>query len=251
MKEHTLALTSVTFRSLGVDQVIALAKEAGLDGIEWGGDIHVPMGDLSAARIAGEKTSAAGLSVLSYGSYFTLGADGHGTEYFQTVLETAAVLGAPVVRIWARKTPSAECAEDLFLTDVSALKEYAAMARDHGIRIGIEFHNGTYNDTAESSLRLLNAVGAPNLRTYWQPIHPYERNLKDIKKLALHIENVHVYNWIYGERTVRKMLFENAGDWKEYIALIGTRPYVLEFAKDDLSKNFLQDAKTLHELVGE
>lgn len=72
MKQHTLALTSVTFRSLGVDQVIALAKEAGLDGIEWGGDIHVPMGDLSAARIAGEKTSAAGLSVLSYGSYYTL-----------------------------------------------------------------------------------------------------------------------------------------------------------------------------------
>lgn len=251
MKQHTLALTSVTFRSLGVDDVIALAKKAGLDGIEWGGDIHVPPGELETARITREKTSAAGLLVLSYGSCFTLGENGHGAEYFQTVLETAAALGAPVVRIWARKTPSADCTEDVFLTDASALKEYAAMASGYGIRIGIEFHNGTYNDTAESSLRLLNAVGAQNLRTYWQPIHPYEGNLEDIKRLASHIENVHVYNWIYGERTVRKMLSENLRDWQDYIALIGARPYVLEFAKDDLPENFLQDAKTLHELVGE
>lgn len=45
-------LTSVTFRNLGIEQIVSLAGAAGADSIEWGGDIHVPPGDLSAARRA-------------------------------------------------------------------------------------------------------------------------------------------------------------------------------------------------------
>lgn len=39
-------MTSVTFRKKSAENVIALVKEAGLDGIEWGGDIHVPAATL-------------------------------------------------------------------------------------------------------------------------------------------------------------------------------------------------------------
>ena len=35
---------SVTFRNLNVERIIELVVEAGLDGIEWGGDVHVPTG---------------------------------------------------------------------------------------------------------------------------------------------------------------------------------------------------------------
>jgi sugar phosphate isomerase/epimerase len=38
---HT-ALASVTFRHLTFEEIIELVRKAGLDGIEWGGDIHVP-----------------------------------------------------------------------------------------------------------------------------------------------------------------------------------------------------------------
>ena len=37
-------LCSITFRDLAVDDVVALAAEAGLAGIEWGADRHVPPG---------------------------------------------------------------------------------------------------------------------------------------------------------------------------------------------------------------
>ncbi len=92
-------------------------------------------------------------------------------------------------------------------------------------------------------------MGADNLKTYWQPIYTYERNLSDIRKLEGRIENIHVYNWIYGERTVRKMLSDNFADWKDYVAAIKNRPYILEFAKDDSIDNFLADAGTLTQLT--
>lgn len=37
-----LGLTSISFRGKTCTEVIGLAKKAGLDGIEWGGDVHVP-----------------------------------------------------------------------------------------------------------------------------------------------------------------------------------------------------------------
>ncbi|NBB78352.1 MAG: sugar phosphate isomerase/epimerase, partial [Verrucomicrobia bacterium] len=66
---HT-GLCSVTFRKHATDELIDLARKGGIEGIEWGGDVHVPPGDLENARAVGEKTAAAGLSVCSYGSYY-------------------------------------------------------------------------------------------------------------------------------------------------------------------------------------
>ena len=43
-------LVSVTFRELASREIVALVANAGLDGIEWGGDVHVPHGELSTAR---------------------------------------------------------------------------------------------------------------------------------------------------------------------------------------------------------
>ena len=42
-------LCSVTFRQLRVDQIIDLAAESGIAGIEWGADVHVPVGELDTA----------------------------------------------------------------------------------------------------------------------------------------------------------------------------------------------------------
>ena len=65
-------LTSVTFRHLSPSEIIRLAQKANMDGIEWGGDIHVPAGDKPTAKIVKEQTMHAGLQVFSYGSYYRL-----------------------------------------------------------------------------------------------------------------------------------------------------------------------------------
>ncbi len=72
MNSFGTGLVSVSFRKLPPEQIIALARQAGLQSIEWGGDVHVPPENLENARVIGEMTRAAGLSVACYGSYYRL-----------------------------------------------------------------------------------------------------------------------------------------------------------------------------------
>jgi hypothetical protein len=51
-------LVSVTFRQLSAEEIIKLVVCAGLEGIEWGGDIHVPHGDLK--RSSASKNAHSG-----------------------------------------------------------------------------------------------------------------------------------------------------------------------------------------------
>ena len=43
-------MCSITMRNLGADEVVALAVRAGLAGIEWGADGHVPPGEIGVAE---------------------------------------------------------------------------------------------------------------------------------------------------------------------------------------------------------
>ena len=65
MAQVKTGLVSVTFRQKSVEEIAALTAEAGLSGVEWGGDVHVPPGDREAARRAAQLTHRAGLEVLS------------------------------------------------------------------------------------------------------------------------------------------------------------------------------------------
>ena len=240
-----LGLTSVTFRKKTCDEIIALAVENGLSCIEWGGDIHVPCNSLVHAREVGNKTRDAGLVPLSYGSYFRPGTG----ENFESVIETALALSTKTIRIW---TPSvdAECiTEDAFSQIVEELKGISDIAAKAGLVVATEFHNGTYSDSAEHCKKLLDAVGRTNFKTYWQPLYDVERNLSDIKNLLGYIENVHVYNWVYGKIVTRKLLSENESDWVQYATLLKDKNLLLEFVKDDSDENFKRDVISLNNIL--
>lgn len=65
-------LVSVTFRDKTPEEIISAVKQCGLEGIEWGGDVHVLPGDVSRAREIRHLTEQAGLAVWAYGSYLRL-----------------------------------------------------------------------------------------------------------------------------------------------------------------------------------
>jgi len=94
-------LVSITFRSLSPLEIIELVLKAGLKGIEWGADVHVPHGDLKRAREVRKLTADAGLSVAACGSYYRVGVSEAQGLAFENVLETAVALKAPTVRVWA------------------------------------------------------------------------------------------------------------------------------------------------------
>ena len=119
-------LCSISFRKHSVDEVIEFARAAGIEGIEWGGDVHLPPGDLALAHSVREKTEAAGLVVSSYGSYYRADRE---EGPFSAVLETAAALDAPVIRVWAGRRGSAD-ADESYRTEVAdCLRQAAAAAR--------------------------------------------------------------------------------------------------------------------------
>ncbi|WP_314427004.1 TIM barrel protein [uncultured Microbacterium sp.] len=186
-------LCSVTFRSLDAEEVIGLAAEAQLEVIEWGGDVHVPAGDIERAAQVATDTSDAGLISCSYGSYFRAGAD----ESLTPVLDSAEALGVDRVRIWAGRLGSGEASEEHWAGIVARLRDAAEEADARAIGLALEFHSGTLADTAPATLRLLGQVDHPALSTYWQPTvgASVESVLAEYRALAAHTSAAHVFSW--------------------------------------------------------
>ena len=245
-------LVSITFRQLSPEEIVELAAQAGVEGIEWGGDIHVPHGDLERARRVREMTDRAGLTVAAYGSYYDVGHDE--PVPFGKVLDTAVELAAPVVRVWAGRGGSAEADEGYRRHVAAESQRIADLAAAAGLDVAYEFHGGTLSDTHDSARRLLEAVDRPNVRSYWQPPQGAapESCLEGIAAMRVWVGNLHVFNWARtgGERLA---LADGAADWRRYLeaaaAAGGQRFAMLEFVRNDAPRQFLQDAATLKGLL--
>ncbi len=242
-------LVSVTFRQLSPAAIVGLVRQAGLQGIEWGGDIHVPHGDLARAREVQALTAGAGLTVAAYGSYYKAAhSEGQGLA-FARVLETAVTLGAPVIRVWAGPAGSADTDAVTRARVVADLDRIAALAAGAGVRIAAEFHGGTLTDTNESTAQLLAEVTHPNFFAYWQPSVNYDDAacLAGIDLIGPRLSHVHVFHW----ETVRnrRPLAEGAARWAKFFRRIATVPgdrcAMLEFVEADAPECFLRDAATL------
>lgn len=243
-------LVSVTFRKLSPEEIIKLVVQAGLDGIEWGGDIHVPHGDVKKALDIGKKTREAGISVASYGSYYYLGCENE--LPFEKVLESALALEAPVIRVWAGKKASAAADQAHWEMAVAESRRIAEMALKQGVKIAYEYHPNTLTDTRETVLRLLKETNHSNIYSYWQRPSELSREecLESINEIYQWLNNIHVY---YYEGNNRKPLSEGIDEWKEFLKEIGKsgtdRYLMIEFVADNSPEQFLEDARALKEIV--
>jgi 3-dehydroshikimate dehydratase len=243
-------LVSITFRKLSPRQIVDLVVQAGLDAIEWSGDVHAPHGDVAKAREIAQMTADAGLSMPTYGSYYRVG---HRADVpFPDILVSAVALGTPTIRVWAGKVGSAEADADYWNGVVADSQRIVDLAATEGIGIAYEFHGNTLTDSAESARRLLEEVNRPNLRSLWQPPKgsTIEQNRAGIDTLAPWISHIHTFSWRIEEgQTIRLPLDEYAIQWKEYLARIsalgGDRYALLEFVRNDDPAQFLADAVTL------
>jgi sugar phosphate isomerase/epimerase len=244
-------LVSVTFRALSPAEIVGLVQQAGLRGIEWGGDVHVPHGNLARAREVRALTQQAGLTVAAYGSYYRAAKSESDGLRFESVLETAVELGAPLIRVWAGPAASADASEALRTQVAADLRRIAGLAAAVRVGVSLEFHNGTLTDTGDSALRLLTDVNHPNLRTYWQPPLGVEtdQNLHDLRRLLPWLTHLHVYHW-RSITPIEKLPLEVGTDrWRQFLDLAetatGDRYAMLEFVEGDAPASFLRDAATL------
>lgn len=246
-------LTSVTFRKLKAEEIIRLAADAELDGIEWGSDVHVPVGDEETAKKVREETEAAGLQVLSYGSYYRLCVQKDPAEAFAPLLKSAAALGAPNIRIWAGSKQPDDAPDSYYRRAAEELRIICKMAAEKGIRVSTEYHRGTLTQNAESAIKLIELTDCENFGTYWQPNPELSPaiNRTELRRLKPYLTNIHVFYWRGDDR---RPLAEGQKEWLDYIAAAEAvsqkNAYILEFVRGDSPDAFLSDAKTLNEWVG-
>lgn len=246
-------LVSITFRRLGPAEVVRLVAQAGLRTIEWGGDVHVPPGDLARAREVRQLTADAGLTVAAYGSYYRAGTGK--APAFAAVLDSATALGAGVIRVWAGERGSAETDAAGRAAVADDLRRAGELAAAAGIRLALEWHGNTLTDTLASALALVRATGLPPaaLGFYWQPSvnRPAAVCREELAAIQARLVHLHAFHWQGHERLP---LADGDGVWPEYLRqAAGTgrdHAVLLEFVRNDDPEQFLADAKTLIRWLG-
>lgn len=237
-------LVSISFRKLTPEEIIPLCIKAGLSCIEWGGDIHVPAGDLARAREVGEMTRQSGLEVACYGSYDRLAEESEPEK----VVQTAKTLGAPLIRVWAGRKGSADADPAYRERICQNAQKMADLAAQEGMDVVFEYHGGTLTDTADSALALLQAANRPNVGTLWQPpVNMSTENcLASIDVVQQYIRNVHVFSW---NGTERLPLQGGAAKWQPCLekirAIPGEHRLMMEFVQNDAPEQLLTDAACL------
>lgn len=246
-----IGLCSVTFRNKKVDEVIALANEAQLDGIEWGSDTHVPETNTEYAQKVAQMMDDAGLKTTSYGSYYKLGS----FHDFEPFLDTANALNAPIIRVWAGDKGSKEADEKYRQQVIEDTNRIGELAQISSLSIAVEYHRDTLTDTPQSALQLMREIDSPNVFLYWQPAESLsiEERLESIPKLAPWITNVHVFHW--KDFKHRFPLADGFDEWRNYIKTIqehspNQHAYLIEFVPgEDQVQGFFESVETLKEMV--
>ena len=238
-----LGLCSVTFRKKSPEEVIEIARSNGLDGIEWGGDIHVPPKTApSRVREIVDRCRAAGITIPSYGSYFNV--LDHNPEDFTPIVETASLLGAGVIRIWAGWVKAGEMTPAQFEKIVSTSRQAAQMASGKKIKVAYEFHDNTPTEGGDNAIRLLQGVNHPNLYTYFQAVRPndYQETLRNLEKVYPKLLYIHVQN-NDGENSLPLVDFSDM--WQEIVRRLIGRKYdgylFFEFNVDNSPEQLAKD----------
>lgn len=240
-------LVSISFRGNTVDEILDVCVKSGLTVIEWGSDVHAPVGDLERAREVGAKTRAAGLSCAAYGAYYKIGCD---MTDFEDYAKTAQALGTDVIRIWGGWHGSAEITPEAREKLVEETKEICRIGREYGMTLAFECHHGTITDDPAYALDFIRDVGADNLKMYWQPnqFKTFEENLAAAKMLKPCVVNVHVFHW---DAENRYSMEEGVAEWRQYTAVFadGDHAFMLEFMPDNDIASLPREAAVLHSLA--
>ena len=242
---HT-GLVSITFRELSPRQIVDLVVQAGLEDVEWGGDIHVPHGDIARAQEVRQMTVDAGLLVPSYGSYYRVGHEE--PVPFEPVLKTALALGAPIIRVWAGKRGSTDADQSYRSRVIQESRRIADLAAQAGLEVSFEFHGNTLTDTNASALQFYQEIAHPSVSAYWQPIVDADEayRLQGLRDLLPWLSHMHVLHWNRGQR---QSLVDGTLLWQERFALAREtgrdHGALIECVHDNTPEGFLDDAATL------
>jgi len=244
---------SVSFRPNSVEEIIEAATCAKLPIIEWGGDVHSPAGDVATAEKIKALSDAAGIKLLTYGSYYRVGINP--AEEFSGVIASAKALGVDIIRVWGYKRVFDEFSSEEWQSVVGEGKRIAEMAKEAGVTVCLECHNNTVTENYECALKYIEAVGSPALRMYWQynEKRDFEYNIAAARAIAPYTECIHVFN--HTDEGKKASLALGLDKWRKYLDVFRDEakkrdiPMLLEFMPDGSIESLPTEGAALLELV--
>jgi len=250
------ALCTIAFNELAVEQVLDLARDKGLDGVEiWGKEPHLSE-TYDGARVARlqKAVEQRGLVVSAFGSYVNPLMEDFEAQS-QAALDIAVGLGTPIVRIWSGGGASKDVTDDVYAQVVARLREWCPRAEERELTLAFEFHDNSITDNAHSIVKLIEDVACPALRTYYQPSRregaddPYE----SAELVGPFVVNVHAQNWA-PDQTGRSLIEEGEVDYGRVVQILkkhGFDGYLeIEFVnEDDKAAALAADASFLRRLT--
>ncbi len=240
-----LGLCSVSFRKHQPEEILRAMQAAGLSCIEWGSDIHAPKDDTEKLTGLVALQKQYNIRCCSYGTYFRVGVTP--AEELDGYIRAAKLLGTDTLRLWCGNKNAEDYtqAEHLF----SQCKALAEIAQKHSVTLCMECHSGTYANSRDSILRLMEQVGHPAFRMYWQPQqhHSFAENLACAKAVSPYVRNIHIFNW-KGEE--KHPLRDAADTWMAYLDCFdGRQTLLLEFMPDGKLESLITEAEALRQIV--
>ena len=239
-----IGVASVTFRNKNVSQVVEIAKNAGVEFIEWGGDIHVRT--LEDAKLAKNICDENNIKISSYGSYYRTGCSDKGE--WEEVCRIANEMGASSVRIWLGNKDSEDFTESEYEKLSEEMKFLCSKAKEYNLLVCPECHDNTFNNNTDAILKLKNDLNFDNLKTYFQSRYlRFGYDIDRIEKTFDFIENFHVsYRDLKKEQRFKKE-DKNYLDKliKKFISMNFNGIVIVEFTKGSKEKNFIKDVRKL------
>lgn len=244
---YNTGLVSVSFRGLCPDDIIYLARNAGLSCIEWGSDVHAPRDDERMLCHIAKEQEKAGLFCSSYGTYFTLGRDP--SDQLEAYIRAAKILGTDTLRIWCGNKGYGEYTAEERASLTAEARCAAWIAENHGVRLCLECHANTYTDCPQGAREIMRTVNSPSFRMYWQP-HQNQSvswNFTYATVIAPFTVNIHVFNW---KGKDRYPLADASELWRMYLgAFDGVENLLLEFMPDNDPKTLEREADSLRKII--
>ena len=213
------ALASAALSGESPETILQTALDAGVNGVEWSADGFLEQGDMAAAGDLMMKPLRAGLCSVSYASLFRFGIHDHGS--FSKVLETAAALHAPMVRVWTGPRgvgtgfldddgrANGDFADEIF--------RLADKAGEQGISLCFGFAKGSILDSYDSAVRLFASLDHPFIKLVWELLEGcgFDTARESFAALSGRIGMVLARS---GDgQDCCGSLAENAEDWLEYL----------------------------------
>lgn len=205
-----------------------LAGELGYDGIEFWKQ-YLDDADLDWTR---EAAKAQGLKIVQVCPYFdfTTSVETYEEALRETerFIDYAWKLGAPFVRTYTGKTPSADATDEMWERCVEGLRVVCDAGALHGVRFLLETHQVIHGspcltDTSANTQRLMELVDRPNLRVAIQTPLVGETPYETAERLGSVTDQIQAHNWTDAtESSWGTLQYLDSGDldFAEYVRIL-------------------------------